>query len=325
MTESCHLPRKYELCSEEPRLLVGPLGELRSADSAREAEVVPDERTCAGLPADHVPLDDQGPQPLRSRVNRRREPGGPAADHRHVTGQLVRVLTDGVHDLRVRRVGEHRSVEQEDGRQRREFDAVLLAESLGHRGRGVVEPVGNPVAIEQLADLIRARGKLITDDVDQLHSRPVDPRPFRQELAHQRIQMDFGGRPGLVEVIVQLAQRAALQDGGRGRVVTPGDEQRALRHGLDGADPPEEFVARHLGHPLIRDDQGNFLAVLLDLGDGVQSGGRGEVGHDAVVPAEPPRQGVEHRGQRSRLVVDHHDHRSLCHRRSSLALPVLEW
>jgi hypothetical protein len=101
-----------------------------------------------------VPLDDQGPQPLRSRVNRRRESSGPAADHRHVTGKLVRVLTDGVHDLRVRRVGEDRSVEQEDGRHCLEFDAVFLAESICHRGRGVVEPVGNSVAIEQLADLI---------------------------------------------------------------------------------------------------------------------------------------------------------------------------
>ena len=88
-------------------------------------------------------------------------------------------------------------------------------------------------------------------------------------------------------------------------MVTPGDEQGALRHGLDGADSPEEFAARHLGHPLIRDDQAISSPSSLILETAVQGSGRGEVGHNAVVPAEPPRQGVENRRQRSWLVIDH--------------------
>ena len=60
--------------------------------------------------------------------------------------------------------------------------------------------------------------------------------------------------------------------------LAPGDEQGALRRGLDGADAPEELVAGHPRHPLVRDDQRDLVAVLLEPGNGVEGGGCRGVG-----------------------------------------------
>ena len=57
--------RQPEARPEQPRLLVGALRELAARESAREAEVVPDQRARAGLSADRAGVDDGGAQTLR--------------------------------------------------------------------------------------------------------------------------------------------------------------------------------------------------------------------------------------------------------------------
>ena len=60
---------------EDPRLLVGALGELGARDAAGEPEVVADQRTRPRLPADRLALEHERPEPLGCRVHRRGEAG----------------------------------------------------------------------------------------------------------------------------------------------------------------------------------------------------------------------------------------------------------
>ena len=158
-------------------------------------------------------------------------------------------------------IGEACAIQEKDERQFLLPGVALVEKPVGLRRAGGEEAVGYAVAVEELADLVRARRELFADDADQLHPGAIEPRPFREKFADVGIQMHLGGRPGLVEVIVELAQGAGLQDDGRGFVVAPRDEQRALGQGLDGAYLPEKIVAGQVGHPLVGDDQRDLLAV----------------------------------------------------------------
>jgi hypothetical protein len=65
----------------------------------------------------------------------------------------------------------------------------------------------------------------------------------------------------------------------------------------------------------------DLLAVRLATGNGVECGMRRKVGLDAVVAAEAPGEGIEHRGQGGRLIVDDQNGGSLEHRRFTCARP----
>ncbi|HEY5845085.1 MAG TPA: hypothetical protein VIU87_27150, partial [Mycobacterium sp.] len=61
-----------------------PLGELRSGDAVREAEIVLDPGALAGLTAGGRAFDEHGPQALRSPVDGGAETRRPRADHHDV-------------------------------------------------------------------------------------------------------------------------------------------------------------------------------------------------------------------------------------------------
>src|SRR3954451_8472602 len=85
--------------------------------------------------------------------------------------------------------------------------------------------------------------------------------PGCEELANYGVQVNFGRRPGLVQVVLDLPKRAALNDRRGSSLVTPLYQQRALRRPMDLMRPAEELDPGHFGHPLVGDNQRHLLAV----------------------------------------------------------------
>lgn len=83
--------------AKRPCLLERPGRQARAADAAREAQVVADQRTAAGLPADGLALEQQRGQAFGGRVHRGRQAGRPGPDDGHVdrSGGQGRQAEDG--------------------------------------------------------------------------------------------------------------------------------------------------------------------------------------------------------------------------------------
>ena len=82
------LQRDGDLHAEFQRLIEGPAGERHAGDAGGEAEIILDARRRAGLSAKGAGIEHDHRQTLRPGVDRRREPGGPRADDRHVIDQV---------------------------------------------------------------------------------------------------------------------------------------------------------------------------------------------------------------------------------------------
>jgi hypothetical protein len=72
--------REHEFGTKQHRLVERAQGQLRSADAQREAQVVPDQRAGAGLPADGLPLHHERGQAFGGGVHRRGKSGRTGAD-----------------------------------------------------------------------------------------------------------------------------------------------------------------------------------------------------------------------------------------------------
>ena len=166
---------------------------------------------------------------------------------------------------------------------------------------------------QELAELVRPGRRVARYHLDQLEAGAERSRPLGQELADERIQVDLGRAPGLVEVVVDLAEGAGLEDDGRGASIAPGDEQRSLGGGVDPVGPPQKLAPVHPGHPLIGHDQRDFLRGGLHPGQRVEARPSGEVRDDLVVPPEAPGERVEERAQGHGIVVEDHYRRSVRH------------
>ena len=107
--------------AEEPRLLVGALGELTASQTARKAEVVANQRARSCLPTDAAAVEHGRPEALRGPVDRRAESGRAGPDDDEVG--VVRLELDreaaGLRKLSRRRIDEHRAVRERDRRRRR--------------------------------------------------------------------------------------------------------------------------------------------------------------------------------------------------------------
>ena len=79
-----HFERHEKLGTEPLRLRQGAACQFAAADAGRKPEVVLDARARAGLSAGRVPVEQQGPQPFRCAVHRRREAGRTRADDHEV-------------------------------------------------------------------------------------------------------------------------------------------------------------------------------------------------------------------------------------------------
>ena len=187
-----------ELGAEDPRLLVGALGQPAAADAARKAEVVADQRARGRLPADPAVVDDQRPEALRGAVDRRREAGRPGADDDDV--ELAPLGVDrgagGARQLQLGRVGENGAVREDDQGQR--LSVARFRDQRAPVGRvGEQERVRHRAAAEDLFQLVGPAGPGLADDVDGVRRDPPRVGPLEQE-----------GRDGLVEELVRRSARA---------------------------------------------------------------------------------------------------------------------
>lgn len=99
---------EYKARPEHRGLLVGLLGKPAPADPLGEAQVIADERTGPGLPADPAFVDPQDAQPLRAGVDGCRQARRACADDDNVVDALVNV-TWSPGSLRDFGVGRNRS------------------------------------------------------------------------------------------------------------------------------------------------------------------------------------------------------------------------
>src|SRR5918993_3585617 len=76
MVQRGGLAGEAERSAEQPRLLISLPGQLRTAYSPREAEVVADQGTRTSLPAEGLPFNDHRAEALGSAIDRRSQAGG---------------------------------------------------------------------------------------------------------------------------------------------------------------------------------------------------------------------------------------------------------
>jgi len=76
--------------------------------------------------------------------------------------------------------------------------------------------------------------------------------------------MDLRRGPGFVQVVLEPPHGAALQNRRRGGPVAPFHQQPALSLGEDPVGMDQQVGPGHLRHPLIRDDEGDALTLVLE-------------------------------------------------------------
>ena len=169
-------------------------GELGAGDAVGEAEVVLDPARGPGLPARGHAFDEHGPQALRASVHRCAEAAGaPAHDHevaevaRRGRGQARPVgdlVVVGLHERLALGGDEHR---QPVGPQ---TGGLEQPGALGVVGE--VEPEGDLVAGQEVAELVRPRRPPVADDPD-VGARAVGGlAPRGEELVDHWVELLLG-------------------------------------------------------------------------------------------------------------------------------------
>jgi hypothetical protein len=273
--------------AEPPRLLIGPPGQFRSADAARESEVVPDPGARPGLAAERFQLQQHGGQALRGRVHRGGQAGGPGSHDDQVIGRTGRAHVDSerLGDLGVARIHEHDAVEQRHHRPGGPVDAQPRERLAAFGGVAAVETERNAVAGQDVADLVGPDRWLFPDHGYRLEPpAPLAP-PFLERLGDSPVELLVGGPGGPGHVELHLPQCQRRQDRpGRCQVI-PCDQQPAPRRGRDVPHPRQELGPRHPRHPAVGQDQRHSHALRPELGQPGQRRLRGRSGHDPVVHA----------------------------------------
>jgi hypothetical protein len=302
--------REQEVGSEHPRLLVRALCELGAAQAAREAEVVPDPGAPPRLPADRARLDDEGLEPFGRRIHGRREPGRSRPHHDHVELGLLELRRHAVSvagELRVRRVVENRSVQDDDDRVARARSPGLVEEAppLGRAVRE--ERVRDAAPGEEIADLVRAGRGRVADDGDLTPCRGIAPTPLEQQLRDEPVQVFVGRRPRLEDVVVDPASCHGLANRLRRllvRPLTPRDQKPALRAGVELADPLEQVRAR-----LVGEHERDVHAVSAQRLEPRDPGSWRRLTQDLVVAVVAASQLLPGSGERVHVGVDEEDGR----------------
>ena len=147
--------------AEEPRLLVGPLGELAAAQPTRKAEVVADQRARARLATDTARVEHGRPESLGGCVDGGAQPGRAGADDDEVGVVCLELGREAARscELGGGRVDEDGAVGERDRRR---------GVSLGR-----FDPMRNPQSSERRLQLVRARRARVGD----ARLRRPGPRP----------------------------------------------------------------------------------------------------------------------------------------------------
>ena len=158
-----------------------------------------------------------------------------------------------------RRVRDRRERGRRAGRHRQARGVDRAGSAASFAASGVPTPRRSRAGRRSARAGRRARasgGRAIPDHPDELHLRPIRLGPLRQELADDGIEVHLGGSPGLGDVVLELPERAALQDR-RGRLaIAPGDEERAPGVRVELPHAREQVDAGHLPGSLVRRSRG---------------------------------------------------------------------
>ncbi len=166
------------------------------------------------------------------------------------------------------------------------------------------------VADQECLEIVEVARPTGADDANTLVGHDVGTLPPLQEVVEGGVEPLLGRFPRLEDVVVD----ARLVDGGDGGVgVAVGGEQGAAGVRVDVAGGLEQLDTGHLGHPLVGEDQGDPIALQMELLEPFESLAATCEIDDFVVLAvllsHVSRYGDAHR----RFVVDHHQIRSFRH------------
>ena len=258
---------EQELGPELPRLLVGAEGELVARDAGGKAEVVVDHGALPRLAAQGLTLEHHRAEALRRAVHRGRQSGRPGADDQQIAlvGGRPAPHPERLRDVTVGRVDEDAAAEDDGHGQPGRIVQAGVPQYLPALVRvGLVEPVGDAVPPEQVAELVRARRPALADDAHGLVHRPLQAGPLVEKARHVAVEPLVRRRvPGLGDEELDLPHGAAVEDRLGRAPVAPGDQHHALRHGVDEPGLAEELRARHLRHHLVGQEQGDRLPAAL--------------------------------------------------------------
>ena len=199
---------RQQLGAEAARLVVRAAREVGAGEAVREAEVVLDPRALAGLAAGRLALHEHGAQPLGRAVHRRREPGRPAADDdrgrrsrarpgsrcRAASASSSGVGASSTAPSRRNIAGSRSAADAGDVEQPARLGVAVEVEPL----------VGDPVAGEQVARLVRGGREAVADDPHLgVGSRGVG-LPVAEQVLERRVQPLLRRVPRLLQVVVDL-------------------------------------------------------------------------------------------------------------------------
>src|SRR5919202_5891819 len=94
----------------------------------------------------------------------------------------------------------------------RVVDPHLLEKPLTLLRISHVKAVRDPASLQEFAELVYARGGVVADEANKLHTGAMRAGPGCEEFANCRVQVDFRRRPGLVQVVLDLPESAAPDD-----------------------------------------------------------------------------------------------------------------
>ena len=137
---------------------------------------------------------DERAQALRGGIDRGGETARAGADDREIARRARRARGSPSASASSALVGSWstRPSNVSTAGKRGSIDAELLDELAAGLGLRVVEPVRDAVAFEEIAQLVAARRGILADHAHELEPRRVAARPFREELADDRIEVDLG-------------------------------------------------------------------------------------------------------------------------------------
>ena len=238
-------------------------------------------------------LEDHGPQALGGRADRGGQPGRACADHRHVEdlpGRDRRHHAERVGDLGVGGVDQRRRPGPEpehDHRQARAGQAEVSQQLPGMPGGGVVEPGRDPVAGEQVTQLLRPRGPARADHLHRLEAAAALAGPLPQELGDRAVELLIRGLHRTNHPVVEGARGDRVEDRPPRVPVTPADRGHPKCRRVDGADRGQHLDAVGVLPADPGDDQRHRQASRPQVGHPGRQLRGPAAGQDLVVRAVP--------------------------------------
>ena len=185
-----------------------------------------------------------------------------------------------------------------------------LARLAFHR----VEAERDRVAVQQIPDLVGARGPLLAHHPHHLESGPMRPGPVLEQLGNGQMEslVRHRHRPG--HVIIDVTERDGLQDLVRRRPVAPFDQQQALGRRVIVTDQGQEFGPGYPGHRLAGQHDADLALALAQPGQQADRVVGGSSADDLVIGPVPVTElGFDH-APRVQIVVDDQQDRGIWRR-----------